>query len=125
MGQDSVSGIVGRLAETCPLPALHGVDVQSGVKRLSSQPSVPVKALPVLLWAPRLKTGVVKSTLNDGSHQSHRTALPCLKRGPPPSVLSPHTPLLKITNLDLPSRYHKVFCCKSQKHDWTSVRTSG
>lgn len=91
MGQDSVSGIVWRLAETCPLPALHDVDVQSGVKRLSSQPSVPVKALPVLLWAPRLKTGVVKSTLNDGSHQSHRTALPCLKRGPPPSVLPPHT----------------------------------
>lgn len=29
---------------------------------------------------------------------------------PPP----PHTPLLKITNLGLPSRYHKVFCCKSQ-----------
>lgn len=80
-----------RLAETCPLPALHHVDIQSGVKRLSSQPSVPAKALSVLLWAPRLKTGVVKSTLNDGSHQSHRTALPCLKRGPPPSVLPPPT----------------------------------
>ena len=77
------------LAGTCPWPALQDVDIQSGVKRPPSQPSVPVKALPVLLWAPRLKTGVVGSTLNDGSPSITSHCAPMFEerpgaRPPPP-----------------------------------------
>lgn len=68
------------MPSACASPCRHPIRRRASIK---SALRAGEGSLRPTFWAPRLKTGVVKSTLNDGSHQSHRTALPCLKRGPP------------------------------------------